>query len=474
MIEATRLRRLPAPIPMAEEKTRKYRLILILALVHIPLGILIYSQSVLGVIHQLGIISFALYCAIQKQIKLERVAIIVAYIVGADVLWRMANVSIYWEIGKYGSALVLLLALIRRQFHQLPILPILYFVALLPAGLITLNNQDPDLARNMLSSALSGPFFLAVSCIFFANVEVPKVAIRRILVALMLPLLSVAFVTLFYTVSASSDIKYTNESNFATSGGFGPNQVSAMLGAGAFAALLLLIIFNNSVKEKFVLACVALFMAAQSVMTFSRGGIYAAIGATLAVSVILLREPRTAVRRLAPIALAALIFLAWIFPYMDDFTGGSLSNRFEDTTGTNRTEIVEADFDIFLENPLFGAGVGSAYALRQRYLDRKAMSHTEFARLLSEHGVFGLFAFCTLLAIAAVNIKRQKTMLGRAFVVGVVVWSCLFMVNAGMRLAAPSFLWGLTFLTFSDERARLRNSNRKRFPKRPREIQLGE
>lgn len=473
MIEATRLRRLPAIVPLAEERTKKYRLIFILTLIHIPLGILIYNQSALGVIHQLGIFSFALYCAIQKQIKLERVAIIVAYIVGAEVLWRMAGVSIYWEVGKYGSALILILALLRRRFQRIPALPVLYFAALLPACFLTLNDRDPDIARNMLSSAMSGPFFLAVSCIFFANLEVSKVAIRRIMAALMLPLLSVAFVTLFHTISAP-DIQFTNESNFATSGGFGPNQVSAMLGAGAFAALLLLIIFPNTGKEKLVLAAVALFMAAQSVMTFSRGGMYAAIGATIAVSVVLLREPRTAIRRLAPIALATVIFTALIFPYMDDVTGGSLSNRFEDTTGTNRTEIVEADLSIFFENTLFGAGVGSAYSLREQYLNRKAMSHTEFARLVAEHGLFGVLAFGALMIIAIINIKRQKTMLGRAFVVGMVFWSCLFMVNAGMRLAAPSLMWGLTFLTFSDDPVQLRNSNRRRFPKKLKEPQLAE
>ena len=237
MIEATRLRRMPGAVPIAIEKGKKYRLIIILVLLHIPLGVFIYNQNTLGVIHQIVVFSAAFYCAVQKKIKLERVAIIVAYIVGCDVLWRMAGVSIYWEIGKYGSAFVFLLALSRRQIHQLPILPVLYFAALLPSCFITLNDQDAERARNMLSSGMSGPFLLAVSCIFFANVEIPKAAIRRIMIALILPLLSVAFVTLFFTVSAEQ-IQFTAESNLATSGGFGPNQVSAMLGAGAFAALL--------------------------------------------------------------------------------------------------------------------------------------------------------------------------------------------------------------------------------------------
>jgi len=467
MTEATRLRRLPATVPVTEGDTKPYRVIFILGLLHIPLGVFIYSQPTLGLFHQVAVFVFAFYCAGQKQIKLERVAMVVAYIVGAEVLWRMAGVSVFWEMGKYGSSLIFILALVRRQIRRFPIVPLLYFVALTPAAAITLSNQpDTELARNMLSSGMSGPLFLAVSCVFGANLEVTKVGIQRIIAAMILPLVSIGFVTLFFTVSADQ-IQFTGESNFATSGGYGPNQVSAMLGAGVFGALLLLIIFHNSFREKLVLGVVALFMAAQSVMTFSRGGMYAAVGATTATALILLvREPGTAIKRLAPILIASLIFLGLIFPFMDNWTDGSLSERFEDTQGTNRTEIVEADLNIFLENPVFGAGVGSAYSLRQQYLDRKAMSHTEFTRLVSEHGLFGVFALVTLAIIAITNITRQKTLLGRAFVVGTVVWACLFMVNAGMRLAAPSLMWGLTFLTIANERVRLRRAIRKPLPKK--------
>ncbi len=476
MIEATRLRRLPETLHRTEGRAKEYRLILILALIHVPLGILIYSQGLLGIAHQVVIFGLAFYCAIQKEVKLEYVAITVAYIIGAEVLWRMAGVSIFWEEGKYGPIVIFALALLRRQFRQLPLFPILYIVALIPACVVTLSDriQSPETARSVLSSTMSGPLFLAVSCVFFANVVVTKAAIWRLLVAIALPLVSVAFATLFHTVS-TEDIQFTGESNFATSGGFGPNQVSSMLGAGAFAALLLLIIFHNSFREKLVLGVVALFMAAQSVMTFSRGGIYAAIGATIAASIVLFREPRTAIKRLTPLVVASLIFLVLIFPFMDDVTAGSLSERFEDTKGTNRTEIVEADLDIFLENPVFGAGVGNAYGLRQQYIDRKAMSHTEFTRMLAEHGLFGAFALVMLIMIAITNTKRQRTMLGQAFVVGVVVWASLFMVNAGMRLGAPSFMWGLTFITIvNEQRIRLRNSNRRRFPQKAKEFQRAE
>lgn len=443
-------------MPLARGKALEYRWILVVAALHVPLGIIIYNLPTLGLVHQLLLFGYGFYCAINRRFQLERVALIVAYIVGAEILWRMAGVSLLWELGKLVSSFILAVALYRRHLKNIPLLPIVYFVVLLPACVLTLFAEPMEIARNMLSSIMSGPLFLMVSSIFFANLRIPSFGIRRIMTAIILPLISVGFVTLFYTVTLE-DIQFNGESNFATSGGFGPNQVSAMLGCAAFAALLLLMIFQNTTKEKLCLAVVALFMTAQSVMTFSRGGMYNAIIAIVATTVVLLlREPSKAIRRFAPIGLAAIIFLATIFPVMDQFTGGSLRERFEDTQGTNRMEIIEADFNIFLESPFLGAGVGAAYELRERYLDRKAMSHTEFARMLAEHGIFGILAIGAMLAFVVSNFLRQRTTLGRAFVAGVTIWAAMFMSNAGMRLAAPSLMLGMTFLTIVDRRGGIR------------------
>ena len=93
---------------------------------------------------------------------------------------------------------------------------------------------------------------------------------------------------------------------------------------------------------------------------------------------------------------------------------------------------------------------------RRRLYGYGAATHTEFSRLISEHGSFGLIALFSLIAMVIINFRRQRTTLGRALVVGVSVWCVLFMINAGMRLAAPSFLWGLTFITIVNYRLRPR------------------
>ncbi len=434
---------------------RNFNTLVLLNLAHLPLGVMIYFGGSLSLLHPLGVFCIGLYWAVKPRYSLERVGLAIAYLVGAEVLWRMAQVPIFWEFGKYGSSVIAIVALMSRNHYKIPKLPLVYFLLLIPAAILTFLQRDLTSTQAILSTQMSGPFFLLIACWLFSHMDVTQPQLRRMLFALAMPLFSVATATLFFTVTRD-DIQFTGESNFVTSGGFGPNQVSAMLGLGAFAALACLLLFQNSTRYRIYLILAAIFFATQSVLTFSRGGIYNAIGGILVIALIELQRPSVVFRRLLPIAGLVIVFLALVFPAMNRFTGGQLLERFEDTGTSSRTEIAESDVQIFWENPVFGAGVGAAYELREAYLDRKAMSHTEFSRLLSEHGLFGLFALILLAVMIFTCFKRQRTLMGRAFVLGAAAWCCLFMTNAGMRMAAPSFIWGMMFITINNRR---RNQN---------------
>jgi hypothetical protein len=458
MIDATQIQNLQRYGILNKKMSRDFRLLIAATLIHIPLGVLIYNAGIFAILHPIGAFSVGLYWAMQKRVRLERVALAIAYIIGAEVLWRMAQVPVFWEFGKYGSATIAIVALVRRNHYTVPKLPLVYFAVLLPACVLTFIHLDLDKAQGTLSSNLSGPLLLLVCCWFFSYVKITSLQLRQLFFAIIVPLFSVACATLFYTVTIE-DIQFTSESNFATSGGFGPNQVSSMLGLGAFTALICLIVFANSSKHKIYFMLAAVLFSAQSVLTFSRGGIYNAVGAILIVALLELRSPIEAAKRLAPVAALVILFLVLIFPILNDFTGGNLGERFEDTGTTQRGEIVESDLHIFLENPVLGVGVGAAYSNRERFLERKAMSHTEFSRLISEHGMFGLVAFLSLIAMIIINFRRQRSVLGRAVIAGATVWCVLFMLNAGMRMAAPSFMWGLTFVTIVNRNQKIRRSH---------------
>ncbi len=450
MIEATQIRSIRRLEILQKKLSRNFRLLVLISLAHLPLGVLIYAAGPFAILHPAAVLIVGLYWAVKAEYRLERVALAIGYLVGAEVLWRMAGVPVFWEFGKYGSAAIAMVALVRRKQFNIPKLPLAYFMVLIPSCVVTFTQRDLSAVQAILSTQMSGPFLLFVASWFFSKSTVNSHQLRLILYAIVVPLLSVAFATLFFTVT-NENIQFTSESNFATSGGFGPNQVSSLLGLGAFLALACILIFQNSARYRVYLMMLAIFFSAQSVMTFSRGGIYNAIGAITVVALVEFQRPNVAVRRLAPIIGLVATFLVFVFPVMNNFTGGQLGERFEDTGTTQRTEIAESDLQLFWESPVFGVGVGESYALRERFLEHKAMSHTEFSRLFSEHGAFGVAALLLLAAMVVSNFLRQQTLMGRAFVAGAAVWCCLFMTNTGMRMAAPSFMWGLTFLTIGNQ-----------------------
>jgi len=446
MIETTNIRGIRRPALLQKKLSKNFLFLLLISIVHLPLGVLIYSAGPIAILHPIAAFSIGIYWALNKRYRLERVALAIAYLIGAEVLWRMAHVPVFWEFGKYGAAAIAIVALVRRGFLTIPKLPILYLAVLIPSCILTLAERDFSSAQASLSTQMSGPFFLAVACWFFSYCKFDQLKLRQLFLAVIVPLFSVAFATFLFTV-ANENIQFTGNSNFATSGGFGPNEVSAMLGLGVFLALACLLIFQNAAKYWFYLMIAAVLFLTQSVMTFSRGGIYNALGAIIIVTLVWFQRPSVAARRLAPIIGLVVLFLALVFPVFDNFTGGLLKERFEDTGTTNRTEIAESDVQLFLANPLLGVGVGSSYGMREDLLGHKAMTHTEFSRLLSEHGMFGVAALLLLACMLVLCFRKQQTVSGRAFVAGAAVWACLFMTNAAMRLAAPSFMLGLMYST---------------------------
>lgn len=432
--------------------TPKYRLPILFIVLHIPLGILLYNSSFLALIHPLIVIVYGLYWA-TRTANLEKVAHTVAYLIGVEVLWRMADSPIFWEFGKYGAATLMLVALIRRGYTRIPALPLLYIILLIPGCVLTiLNTNNLSVARGLVSSNISGPFLLMVSCWFFSYLKINWIQLKKLLFIVSIPLISVALATVFFTVTAE-DIKFTGESNFQTSGGFGPNQVSTMLGLGVFLCLSCFTLFKNNFKEKiYLLICSTLF-AAQSVMTFSRSGISNAIGAFLILLLTQKQNFSTNFKNIISIVGIVAIFIFFLFPYLNNFTEDALQTRFEELNTTNRTIILQADFQIFLDNPIFGTGVGVARYSREELLGKVVASHTEFSRLLAEHGIFGIFAIILLLVGVIYNVKRQKSRMGKAIIIGSIIWSSLYMLNSGMRLAAPSIMWGLSFLTIVELRS---------------------
>lgn len=185
--------------------------------------------------------------------------------------------------------------------------------------------------------------------------------------------------------------------------------------------------------------CLMIVFVIQCALTFSRGGLYNT-GAGLAMAFFyLIRESRS---RLQFIFIALFLFgfsTYVLLPRLNTFTGGAFESRFENTDTTGREVMMELQLRTFAYHPLFGVGPGRGYY---------QASHTEYTRLISDHGTLGIVALLTLFLIVGVNIKRAPTLMNKAIVASLLAWSFTFMAHVGMRLAAPSFMIGVTFATF--------------------------
>jgi hypothetical protein len=357
----------------------------------------------------------------------------------------MAGAHVFWEFGKYATATLFVLSVFRQGAIKRPGLPLLYFAFLMPSTVLTAAAFDFQEARSEISFNLSGPSTLAVSLWFFSHVKLAPEQFRRLFLMILAPAIGVGTVTLVSTLGAA-DLTFTGESNFVTSGGFGPNQVSAILGLGAMLAFLLLLHGSSGLWFKMVVLAAIVFLGTQSAMTFSRSGLYCAGGGALLAAVWLVRDTHARVRCLMIAAVMFVVVEYAVLPYLDALTDEALTRRFENTDSTGRSSIISADLNIWATHPLLGIGPGSAMNARELARGRVA-AHTEFSRMLAEHGLCGLAALGLLVIAAVRNLKQARGAPAKAVVASAIGWSILFMLSNAMRLAAPAFLFGLSAAT---------------------------
>jgi hypothetical protein len=237
-----------------------------------------------------------------------------------------------------------------------------------------------------------------------------------------------------------------------SSAGYGPNQMSSMLGLGALVAILNAILFSYSRKIRWFMLLIGVWLSVQSALTFSRGGFWNFLAA-LSIACFLLYRKKKYSKVIIIGGLAFFLAATFvIIPRLDEYTGGAFMKRFASFDTTGRKEISQADFKIFLQNPVFGAGPGQSVPLHRKILGAGKAAHTEYSRLLAEHGLFGVAAIGILLALSLQRFRYKAPAEYRALIMAFTVWALFFMLHAAMRLAAPSFLFALAAMEFGDKR----------------------
>jgi hypothetical protein len=274
-----------------------------------------------------------------------------------------------------------------------------------------------DIVFNLL-----GPITLAIAVVSFYKVRITKHQFQQVLRFVLLPAISVLAYTIFRTPDFDN-IEFTLGANFSTTGGYGSNQVSTILGVGLLIAFFFWVNkwkLTGDRRLDFILMAAFAF---QGLLSFSRGGMIGSIiGIIVYVAVLKLSSEKNRIKYGLPtigkFVIPALVGIVIVFQVADAITDGLLTHRYKgettntmlgkgevnmNTLTTGRFQIFEEDMKIWQENFILGTGVGVSKILR----DDNANSHVELSRLLAEHGLFGLGYFLILVYIGIKLLKNR-------------------------------------------------------------------
>jgi len=423
---------------------------LILAVFHLALGVLVLS-GLIAKAYSILIVFFGVLYIIRNKNENNEAIHWSAYLVGAEVLFRMAGGMVFYELPKYAVLVFLFVGLVvEKRNHHISLSYIIYILLLL-IGIAFVDIPFDASIRKAIAFNLSGPILLGVSAIYFYRRPLALSAIMDMLFYMALPIISMLSLLYFRTPDIH-EISFGGGASFEASGGYGPNQVATILGVGVFIVAVHLF-FNRRIFALFSLDMFLFsYLIYRGLITLSRGGM---VTAFLAVSLfvyyyILSRENK--ILNLAKYSGLLVLFGFALFMYTSNATGGMLENRYanKNASGTTKSDITTgratlfaSEVSAFLDHPFFGVGIGGGKFYRMEELEIRAASHNEMGRLIGEHGLMGIVALLILLVVPIRHIFKQPY-LARAFLGSFLIFWFLTINHSAMRIAFPGFIYGLS------------------------------
>lgn len=429
-------------------------------IIHLLIGLAVFLVPPISKVYAVTIILVGFRYVILRKNANNEALYVAAYIVGAEVFLRMTQGNFFEQFAKYGVIGVLIIGIIYRGFSKNATLYWIFGLLLIPGVVLSFFtlNFETDI-RKAITFNIIGPITLMISAIYCYQRIISFDQIKRIIDMLAYPLIATVVYMYLYTPSVK-DVVTNTESNFETSGGFGPNQVSTILGLGIFLFFVKIVLISKTAWIRNINILFFVIITFRGIVTFSRGGVIAGLLMIIIVVVLLLFYTKSYVKsKIIMLVVFGLFALSGIWAYSSIQTSGLIDKRYanQDARGrekasklTGRERLIESEFNMFLDNPIFGIGVGKNKEYRLETTGIDAASHNEITRMLAEHGMFGLFGLIILLITPMVLYLNNKQ---NIFVFSFVVFWLLTINHAAMRLAAPAFVYALSLLKvqFVDE-----------------------
>ena len=423
---------------------------------HIVLGLLVHFVGSFVFVYFAIFLAIGTYWLVKNNDRDFQTLTLILYVVGLEVLFRMRSDGAMYDLGKYSVIYFCILSFgfIRINLKAWPYFLIL--ILFIPGIVLTVNTFFFEIdVRKKIMFNLLGPFSMIFASLYAYNKPISLNRLNECLFAAAGPLVSILTLIIIYTPSNKDEVFSNTTSNFATSGGFGPNQMSVILGFGIFI-FFIQFFFNTKDKLFSYLSLFLVFVFAyRGLITFSRGGMLTALMMVLAfcymVFKLLNRQARSKFLGVFSL-LVVLVIGAWM--YSSYQTGGLIEKRYnnQDAAGrvkesrmSGREDIMETDLKFFEENPIFGVGPGIGGMMRGEDGLQGIQAHSEPTRLLAEHGMFGLIILLLLVFVPLLKYFRFRQYHHIYFFPFLIFWG-LTINHAATRIVAPGVLYALTLL----------------------------
>ena len=427
-----------------------------LIILHVLIGLLVFSFRPSATIVNLLMIAVLMLFIFKAKNKTYAVLASCAYVAASDVFFRMTKGLVFYELHKY---LLIVFTIIGLLFELSKTKGGIYlvYIFLLLIGIVFTEYDVIDSVRKMIAFNLGGPISLGIVALYCYKKRVSLENLVRILFYALLPVISLVVYLFLYNPSVKDSVTGTH-SNFATSGGFGPNQVATILGLGMFILISRLVLKKNKGLSFYIEFGLLILISYRGIVTFSRGGIFTALIAACFFLLMTFSKAKNSLRsKLIRILVVFGILGVGIWGYALYSTSGLIENRYTNKNAvgqekkdisTGRSSLIMTEIDAFLESPLLGIGVGKNKQYRFERTGIEAASHNEISRLLAEHGSLGIVAFLILFFTPLFLRLGNKS---NIYFYSFFLFWFLTINHSSMRIAFPSFIYGLALLDITYE-----------------------
>jgi hypothetical protein len=420
---------------------------------HVGLAGLLFLFRPLSLVFSVLLFVSGLFYLVKTRNQNNEVLVLSAYFVGIEVLLRMTKGMPNHEFCKYSIILFMLIGMYYKGAVRGSYIYTFFLLLLVPG--IYIATQELSLeadVRKAIAFNISGPVCLGICAIYCFNRRISFERMKDVISAFCYPLIGVVTYIYLYNPSVK-DVVTGTYSNSATSGGFGPNQVSTMLGLGMFVFFVQFILNSKNKLLLMLNGFLVLVCTYRGLITFSRGGVYTGLCMIVVLAALLYFyfNIKGKLKIISIIGLTVMATLS-VWLYSSFQTGGLIEKRYanEDALGrkkentlSGREILMETELKMFTENPILGIGVGRNKEYREAETGIESASHNEITRMLAEHGSFGVLGLMLLIFTPIILYLNNWQ---HIFMFSFFIFWALTINHAAMRLAAPAFVYALCLL----------------------------